>query len=243
MLLRELKEVGLLREVTDDGTNFATAVSKLKGDAITTTRGVEDSDDDTGRPPAADVDAILLPIIQMAVETIDPSESILQSKINRSLNTPELKKQGAAGLDSSIQMVRYLRRQFIQDFSDLDVAPRVMRLPGGAATVEAFVREHTAQPPSPDTIEDIKKVIMKNKSVLVNAVMKRGAADKFHQDTMANFRENAKDVELANPKALQGLLVKASVYVGFLKAMEDNLKTAKSMLGPDREIDKDDASS
>lgn len=245
MLLRELKEVLTLREWSDDQHTFASAVQKLKGDAITSTGGGgkdNDSDDVSGRPPTADVDAMLRPIIQIAVDTIDPSTAMLQSKVNQSLNTPELKKKGTAELSTSIQMVNYLRFQFIRDFSDLDIAPRLMRLPGGAGDVAKFVEKHSTQAPTQDTIDDINKVIARKKTVLVDVVMKRGAADKFHQETMANFSQNAKDVEVANPKALQGLLVKAIVYVAFLKAMETNLTTVKKMIGPDRDDDKADAS-
>jgi predicted transcriptional regulator len=243
MLLRELKEVRLLREFTDDGTELETAANRLKGNFVSAGRIEDEGDDDkSGRPPTADVDAMLQPIIQMAVEDIDPSVPMLQSKISKSLNTPELKKKGVVGLGESMKMVQYLRRKFITDFSDLDISKRLMRLPGGGGSVEEFVNRHTSQTPSPETLDDIKKVITRNKSTVVNALMRRGAADKFHASTMADFETAAKKVELANNKALQGLLVAATAYVGFLKTMEGNLKMAKTLIAPDRDVDKEDAS-
>lgn len=239
MFLHELKAIELLREFTDDSSEFASVFSPLRAAAITSAQGTKI--DTTGAPPKSDIDQMLLPIIEMAVSSIDPSESIIQSKINQVLKTPALKEKGANGIEDTIRMVKYIRHQFIQDFKDNPMSSTLVKLSGNSS-IETYVNKlSTGRIPS-EFVPEVKNEISKKKAYLVNALMKRSYADRLHAGTIEQIEKETKSSELSNDKAKERVLHHISAYVVFLHAIQTNLETVQKLIAPDRDIDREDAS-
>ena len=248
MLLRELKEVGFLMEL--DGHNFQQALQDVGANIHKIDKSDKDAKDKDTKVGAEKLnpsgilqtdasDAMVRPVIAAAVEEFDQQAPLVQSKINKTLTTPELKSKCIVAVKTAIAQLEYFRRELAEG---LDKNTKIAAaLKGHATSVFEYKQKLAGKTMSPLAVARAKNWSSIFKGEITDALMFPSSAQSFLEARLETLDKNIEEA-MASKKNQDAFVERLAGIYGYFENLEKNLKATLAMISPDRDIDKADAS-